>query len=73
MNDKTEVKRKMILKFLSSGKRAATGNIAIYIKSDTNRCYFLLGELLKEKKVKMFKETLATYWTINKKDGGPGS
>ena len=55
-----------ILKLLNSEERLSTSRIAGTLGISYDYTLKLLEELKKEKKVKSQKETLATYWEINK-------
>lgn len=56
----------MILKILSSTDKASTGALSSGIRANGDRCLFLLNELRKDGKILRIKETLATYWKLNK-------
>jgi len=57
-------KKQLILKFLKKNGMSATSRIATEIKSNIWMARVYLDDLLKDKKVKKTKETLATFWEL---------
>ena len=57
---------KKILKTLEDFGRLSTSRVAGIVGMNTDRAREALELLLKRKKVKRFKETVATYWEIRK-------
>ncbi len=54
--------KERIIKTLKDFGKLPTSRIAGICGMNTDRAKILLEELLKEKKVKKFEETIATYW-----------